>query len=281
MLLVALAPLGIQPCPSILMASLLDTLTALAPEKQADALDAVRRLEPERAARLSAQITADLLARCVDDGVFWLRFVVTRDEADVESVKPFPRHTPAFCFPPPHQCLGCKIAALWRVLDTTPRLAIPKSRQMMVSWLACAYAVWHARFRDNRAVYWQTQNDDDANKMVALPAPAQGRMEFIERHLPAWMQVVGTKFAQGVIAWPNGSVIEALAGGANKVRSKVASLIIEDEFAHQEEARGVYTAVGPLIQKATKFLAISTPNGTDNVFFELVHGYRVGLTSGI
>jgi len=265
------------------VASLLDTLTALPPDEQAAAVERLRGLEPERAAPLVAALHAELRDRCAADGWTWLQWVRTRDEADTESVKPFPRHAEAACFPAPYQCLGCKLEVLWKAIDRAQKVVLPKSRQMMVSWLAAAYAVWHARFRPNRAVYWQTQNDDDANKMVALAAPAVGRMQFIEQHLPAWMQIPGTKFAEGVIAYPPpvGSVIEALAGGANKVRSKTPSLIVEDEFAYQAEARGVYTAVGPLIQKATKFIGISTPNGTDNIFFELVHGYSLGLTSGV
>ena len=98
-----------------------------------------------------------------------------------------------------------------------------------------------------------------------------GRMQFIERHLPSWMRI-RPKESEGRLNYPNGSLIEALPGGANQVRGKVASIIVEDEFAFQEEARGVYTTVAPLIQKATKFIAISTPNGMENVFADIYHG---------
>jgi phage FluMu gp28-like protein len=64
----------------------------------------------------------------------------------------------------------------------------------------------------------------------------------------------------------------ALAGGANQVRGKTASLIVEDEFAFQPEQSGVYQAVAPLIQKATRFIAVSTPNGRTNTFSDLYHG---------
>ena len=52
-------------------------------------------------------------------------------------------------------------------------------------------------------------------------------------------------------------------------------VIVEDEFAYQEEAKGVYQAVAPLIQKATKFIAVSTPNGPSNTFALLYHGHNL------
>jgi len=220
--------------------------------------------------------------------VFWLRFVKTRDEADLESVKPFPRHDPARCAPegaPEFVCFGCKLAALWRVLDQEPKVAIPKSRQTMMSWLMCAFCVWYARFHEHKAVYWQTQKDADANAMVCLPGGsastgATARMQFIERTLPEWMRLP-VKEAEGLLAYPNGSIIQALAGGKDQIRGKTPSLIVEDEFAFQPEGRGVWTSVGPTLRKACKFIAVSTPNGTDNIFAELVHGYPMELTSGV
>ena len=216
------------------------------------------------ATRIVAALGHEALKRCQQDGWFFARFVKTRDEADTDSVKLFPRL--------PY------LATLWQVIDNHQRVVIVKSRQMMVSWLLCLYAVWFARFHENKLILWQTQKDEDANAMVCLPgikdAGFLGRMQFIERNLPSWLHQP-VKENEGELSYPNGSMIQALAGGANQVRSKTASLIIEDEFAFQEEAKGVYQAVGPLIQKACKFVAVSTPNGPDNTFAELWHGYKL------
>jgi phage FluMu gp28-like protein len=85
---------------------------------------------------------------------------------------------------------------------------------------------------------------------------------------------VRLKESEGLLAYPDtGSVIEALPGGANKVRGKVPSLIVLDEFAMHEEAWGEWTAVAPLVQKGMKLLVISTPNGSEgNCFYHLYHG---------
>src|SRR5438309_8569370 len=66
-----------------------------------------------------------LIGECVDrarvDGLFFLRWVETRDEADPErSVKPFPAHLEY-------------LRELWAILARDQRVVIAKSRQMLVS----------------------------------------------------------------------------------------------------------------------------------------------------
>lgn len=215
---------------------------------------------------LLVAVQAELNDRCSRDGRLWLNLVTTRDEADVKSggKKSFPTHLPY-------------VMAAWDVIDREQRVVVAKSRQMFVSWILSAYAVWTARYHPNSLVVYQTQKWEDAVAMVATPGSAKesgyaGRMQFIEQHLPSWMrQHILT--SEGNIDYPNGSRIMALAGGANQIRGKTATLVIEDEFAFQPEAKGVYTAVAPLIQKGCRFVAVSTPNGAEgNLFYHLYHG---------
>lgn len=221
-------------------------------------------LSPKESQYVLAALRDDALARCAQDGLFWLQFVRTRDEADPDhTVKPFPVELEY-------------IRVLWSVLVDRQRIVVAKSRQMLISWLLCAFCDWRARFIPNQYIIWQSQKEEDANMMVSLAGGDKdtgylGRMQFIERNLPSWLKQ-RVRTSEGTLVFPNGSRIEALPGGAHQVRGKVPSVIIEDEMAFQEEARGVYTAVAPLIQKATKFIAVSTPNGMVNCFAELYHG---------
>ncbi len=212
---------------------------------------------------LEASVRDELRARCAADGWFFTKFVTTRDEADAEqSEKPWPRQE-------------AYLRALWADLDAAQVAVIAKSRQMLVSWALCVYAVHWARSRAHQAVYWQTQNWPDAVTMVAQPdGPVQGRMQFIEAHLPEWLRQPA-KYTEGRIQYPNGSVIQALAGGANQIRSKVFSLYIGDEFAHLEEQHRIWTSVAPLVQKGARAILCSTPNGADNEFATLWHGYKL------
>ena len=108
------------------------------------------KVPPEQALEISR-------ALCAEDGLFWLKFVTTRDEADPsQAAKPFPTHLEY-------------IRDLWRFFDTQSFGVIAKSRQMMVSWCIAAHAVWWARFKPNQAVYYQTKAFEDAIAMVAMP----------------------------------------------------------------------------------------------------------------
>jgi hypothetical protein len=221
-------------------------------------------LAPKDAQQLLWALGQEADARCATDGKFWLRFVRTRDEADpAEPVKPFPIQL-------------AYTRALWDILEAQQEIVIAKSRQMIVSWEIVCFCVWWARYRGNQAVFWQTKNWPDAVAMTCMPEGGfEGRCQFIETHLPEWMRLPA-KFSEGRVQYPNGSIIQALSGGAGNIRSKTPSLIIEDEFAHQEDQAGVYTAVAPLIQKGAKAIFVSSPNGSGNYFATLYHGYPVG-----
>lgn len=205
--------------------------------------------------------------RCAADGLYWLKFVLTRDEADpANAVKPFPLHLEY-------------LKQLWGVFSTRNLVVVAKSRQMLVSWAVAAFAVHTARSRPHQAVYWQSQKQEDAVSMVCSPEGAQmARCQFIEANLPDWLKQ-SIKPVEGRLVYPNGSVIQAVAGGSDKIRGKTASLIIEDEFAHMPEQNDIYTTVAPLVQKGAKLIIVSTPNGSNNIFATLYHGRPVAATA--
>lgn len=248
--------------------SVLDLASHLPEVERKQILRRLDGLTAEQTTTLLTALRAEALRRCERDGLLWLKFVRTRDETDpLNTVKPFPVELEY-------------VQQLWRLIHDHQRIVIVKSRQMLMSWIACAYCVWHARFHPNQFVVWQSQKEQDAFKMVCVAGGEKagylGRMQFLERHLPPWMRMT-VKESQGAIDYPNGSRIEGIPGGADQVRGKVPSIIVEDEYAYQPEAKGVYVAVAPLIQKATKFIAISTPAGfTGNQFAALYHGLSLG-----
>src|SRR6185295_3916268 len=223
-------------------------------------LERVDTLPAGEAQKLFAGLTADINRRCAEDGLEWLSWVVTRDEADpANSVKPFPLHLDY-------------LRDLWGVFNAENLVVVAKSRHMLVSWVVAAFAVWTARSKPHQAVYWQAQKQEDAVGMVCAPEGAQqARCQFIEANLPPWMRVP-VKPVEGRLQYPNGSVIQALSGGADKIRGKTASLIVLDEFAHMLDQQQIYTSVVPLVQKGAKLLIVSTPNGSGNTFSVLYHG---------
>ena len=210
-------------------------------------------------------IQSEALKRCGENGLFFAQFVKTRDEADPDNtVKPFPVHYPY-------------IQALWQDWAMNQKSIVAKSRQMLVSWALATFGVWWARRRPNQHVIFQTQSWDDAKALVSVAggdkdAAYLGRCQFIERSLPRWLSLP-IKEIEGSISYPNGSIIEAVPGGADKVRGQVISLYLGDEFAFQTEGWGVWTTLAPLVQKGAKIILVSTPNGAEgNAFYHLYHG---------
>lgn len=228
----------------------------------------VDTFDAEQIAALGAGLGGLARERAARDGLFFLKFVQTRDEADpLAPAKPFPLDKPF-------------VTPVWTALSRQKKVVIAKSRQMLMSWIIAAYVIHRARFTPNQAIYFQLQDSDDAKKMVALATGGagftgfEGRCQFIESHLPAWL-AVRYRTSEGKLIYSNGSMIEALAGGADKIRSKVFSIYVGDEFAFQDQQDGVYTAVSPLIQKGAQVIFCSTPNGTSNQFCTLYHGFPV------
>ena len=89
---------------------------------------------------------------------------------------------------------------------------------------------------------------------------------------------VDYKPSEGRIQYPNGSIIQALAGGANQIRGKTPSVYIGDEFAFQEEQdRSRIQRLLRWSRRERKLILMSTPNGSTNTFSTLWHGYPMNM----
>ena len=221
--------------------------------------DALDRMSPADKRRLELWVIGKEIERCAGDGWYWVRkYVKTRDEAAGadNSVKLFPDE-PA-------------LHAVWDALQygTAKAIVIAKSRQIMVSWLMCAYGLWKARFHPNRMVVWQSKKEDDAVDMVCYGKDRldQARMQFIEMNLPSWMRE-RTRFNDGQMSWAIGSKVVAVPEGGHQIRSKTTSDVVMDEAAFQEQFRSAWTAALPLLNKEARLIAVSTANG-ENAFYE-------------
>ena len=162
-------------------------------------------------------------------------------------------------------------------------LALPKSRQIMVSWCLSAYAVWVAMGGKFRDVLYQTKKEEDAFAMVTdgRKNPAAGRMDFIIQHMPTWLRdphiIEGTGNRVGELVFApdpvdkngvpipwNGSKITAMPAGAHQVRGKTPLLCLNDESAFQDDFAKVVIAVMAAIKGGGQFIAASSvDSGSD------------------
>jgi len=154
----------------------------------------------------------------------------------------------------------------WLACD---RVVVPKSRQVMMSWLACIFCCWYARTKQERKIMWQGKKEDDALDMVTHGGKEfkLGRMSFIESRLPPWLMdyniVTGNGNKQGCLVYTQtdkcpytglyvpweGSEIRAVPQGEHQVRSHTPSLYIIDEAAFQDDFYGAFTTALPAVQR--------------------------------
>ena len=182
--------------------------------------------------------------RCAQDPEFFIfgGFVRTFDEHDrVEPRKPFPRKKYLY-------------EVLKHIHDTRigDVCAISKSRQMMATWLMCAYAVWEAQFHPHARVMIQSKKAEDAWNLVYRNSWYHARCGFILRAQPTWLRMRGTKGIRGELSFPNGSTIWGIPQGPDMFRSYTASLVICDECCFQPEFEAAYKAALPMAKGGSK-----------------------------
>ena len=150
---------------------------------------------------------------------------------------------------------------------------VAKSRQIMLTWLCCVYALWLAKSVPHRLIFLQSKKETDAANLVFNGGRSgkswdTGRISFIEKHLPFWLQDRGIEPSYGKLLFPNGSKIWGVPEGADMIRSYTPSLMISDEAAFQPEFAGAYTAMLPVANQGGMLIAISSAN--PGPFFDIV-----------
>ena len=180
-----------------------------------------------------------IIEQCTNDPEFFIfgGFVRTFDERDRRNPrKPFPADSAYLkaCLDHMHNKESGDVAA------------ISKSRQLMLTWLCCAYAVWEARFHAQARVMIQSKKAEDAWNLVYRNSWLHGRCDFIERAMPLFIRAEGLTPTRGELWYPNGSVIAGIPQGPDMFRSYTASLVICDEACFQPEFEDAYKAALPM-----------------------------------
>lgn len=215
------------------------------------------RTEQERLEILGA--AEDLRWECAraDPWFFATNLVLTLDEHDpAKPYKPFPDH--------PY------LAAMMYELENEPFVAIPKSRQMMVSWLALTFCLWWGLTRTGQLILFQSKKEEDANRLIERAWGVYDRLpEAIKQRLPA-------EHAYLKIRFPTMDVkIEGIPQGADQIRSTTPSLLFSDEMAFQDDAEMAYSAALPALQGARGGgRAIFVSSAAPGFFQELVEDWQ-------
>lgn len=149
---------------------------------------------------------------------------------------------------------------------------INKSRQLGISTLVSAYALWMMLFNKDKNILVVATKQDTAKNLVT-------KVSFGYEHLPRWMKEFagGTEFNNKLsIKLNNGSQIKAVSAASDSGRSEAVSLLILDEAAFIDNIETIFTAAQQTLATGGRCIAISTPNGTGNWFHKEFSKAEIG-----
>lgn len=152
---------------------------------------------------------------------------------------------------------------LTREWEQNRMLLIPKSRRMMLSWLACWWHLWTAMLHPGRSVFLVSDKEQKSDELVR-------RCEFMFDNIPAdkfLKPQVRSKYC--LLEFPGlDSYIMGIPSGASQLRQYTASALMFDEFAFWGDAMETLGAARPTIEGGGRLTIISSAQ--DGPFKRLV-----------
>jgi hypothetical protein len=140
---------------------------------------------------------------------------------------------------------------------------ILKSRQLGISTITAAYAMWLALFRKDRNILVI------ATKLKVAQLWFR-KCKYLLASLPEWLvmpQVL--KNNQTELEFNNGSVIKAIPTSEDAGRGEALSLLIVDEAAFVRNFDVIWTGLYPTLSTGGNAVILSTPNGVGGQYYDL------------
>lgn len=138
-----------------------------------------------------------------------------------------------------------------------------KSRQIGVSTLLSAYALWLTNFHMAKSVAIVATDLRTAKKL-------HHKATFAWKHLPDWMRMGYRNKNTTQLFLKNSSKIEAFPFSPDKgTRSISASLVIMDECAFIPKAEKLWQAVEPSLSNTGNVVAVSSPDAPTGWFYDV------------
>lgn len=154
-----------------------------------------------------------------------------------------------------------------------PLLALPKSRQMMLTWLFCAIGAHETLFRENKNTAWISKKFDDANATI------EKRIKPLIEALPQNLQVPDYHFKSGELS-SGASLIRAMGEEAKGLRQYTFSWVFDDEAAFQIQASDNIQAALPAVKGGGRLTLVSSANGKETFYGIISEGGRISIPAG-
>lgn len=117
---------------------------------------------------------------------------------------------------------------------------ILKGRQLGISTISAAYALWKMTFNSDFNVLVIATNQDVAKNLVT-------KVRVMYDNLPTWMRAKYDEHNKLSLRFKNGSQIKAASSNSEAGRSEALSLLVIDEAAFIKNARTIWTAAQPTL----------------------------------
>lgn len=144
-----------------------------------------------------------------------------------------------------------------------------KSRQIGISTLSAAFALWKMVFWDDFSVLVIATKQEVAKNLVS-------KVRVMNDYLPSYLKLECTENHKLSLAYSNGSRIKAVSSSPDSARSEALSLLIVDEAAFVPKAEEVWTAAQSTLSTGGSAFVLSTPNGSQGLFFRLWNEAETG-----
>ena len=196
----------------------------------------------------SGECDNDLLARYQairNDPWEFCKVVKTLDPADkTNPIKLFPVHLDYLKF-------------YTRCWQKYPKILVPKSRRMKLTWINVVLYAWDAAFHKGRHIAFVSKKEDDSNEIVKKAAYILEHID--ETKLPKEL-IPKFELTYNKLAFPEiDSVIQGFASGADQLRQFTFSGIFADEMAFWVDAEKMYSASIPTLEGGGRFTGVSSP----------------------
>ena len=146
------------------------------------------------------------------------------------------------------------LSELAAALTESRFLVILKARQIGISWLLAAYALWTVVYHKGAVVLLISKGEREAGDLL-------GKCKFIYDQLPDVLRPkAGAWTASEANFTTLRSKIVALPSTEGAGRSETASLVIQDEADHHEHLDANYAAIKPTIDAGGQLIQASTPD---------------------
>lgn len=212
------------------------------------------KLEFLKTLKVSQDLQGIEKARCARNPKYWLWGDGLRHDGYIFTVDPHDKARPFKHFP--------KKPYLEYLVDlwlSSPLLLVPKSRQIMASWLFSALFLWDAQFGIGRYNYFQSKKEEDSDYLV------RDRAGFMLEHQPPFLWPQGFDPRKHIsycrIQFPRQkSFIVGIPEGGDQIRSRVPSGVYSDECGFQPQFQEALSAAKPCIDGGGRFVGTSSAN---------------------